>query len=132
MKLKIITLAFSLLFLVIFLSGCFDDEYPQGLTGVESDFYGIWLQKDAVGGFGIGDTHKFNNDNIYEVYWSNGGAIHHYGSWDISENLTNKAFVLITTLGEKDTVYYYDFFDTYTTLRLREENSDSYVYFYKQ
>ena len=35
-------------------------------------------------------------------------------------------------MGEKETVYYYDFFNTYTTLRLREENSNDYIYYNKQ
>ena len=135
MKLKIIALIFSLLLIIIFLSGCGEDEHPSGLEGVESDFYGIWIQKennDPVGGFGIGDTHKFNSDKTYEVYWSHGGAIHHYGTWEKSKNLTNLHQILIITFGEKETIYYYDFFDKYTTLRLKEENSDDYIYYYKQ
>jgi len=132
MKFKIIALVISLLFSVVFLSGCFDDEHPSGLTGIESDFYGIWVQKDEVGGFGIGDTYEIKSDKSCEIYWSHGGVIHYYGFWDVSINETNKAYFLKITINEKDTVYYYDFFDNYTTLRLREENSDTFVYFYKE
>ena len=132
MKIKFLVFAFILVFLSMLLSGCEEDEHPDGLVGEESDFYGTWLQKDNVGGFGIGDTHKFNSDKTYEVYWSHGGAIHHYGTWDKSVNSTNLYQILIITMGEKGTVYYYDFFDKYTTLRLNEENSDDYIYYYKQ
>ena len=132
MKLKIIALVFSLLLLVLFFSGCGEDEHPSGLIGVESDFYGTWVKSDNSGGFGIGDTYEFKDDKSCEIYWSHGGTIHHYGTWDrnVSENGFN--YILVISLGEKDTIYSYDFFDGYTTLRLREQNSDSYVYFYKQ
>jgi len=132
MKLKIISMIISSLVLVVVLCGCNGDEHPSGLIGEESDFYGIWVEKDNAGGFGIGDTYELKSDKSCEIYWSHGGAIHHYGTWDRIRHDNRFDYLFVITLGEKDTVYYYDFFDTYTTLRLREENSDTYLYYYKQ
>jgi len=132
MKFKIISLIFSFLLIALLLSGCGEDEHPSGLLGEESDFYGIWQEKEGSGGFGIGDTIKLNSDKTCEFYWSPGGAIHHYGTWKRNLSNNNFDYHFVITLNEKDTVYNYDFFDNYKTLRLREINSDSYIIYYKQ
>ena len=134
---KIIGILVVLFLSVLWLSGCGEDRNRSGLIGSCDDFVGIWEEKDQAGGFGIGDTLKFNGENncqnsTYEMYWSHGGAIHHYGNWERTTNATNGHYIIILKMGEKETTYYFDFFDSYKTLRLREENSDDYMYYYKK
>ena len=54
-----------------------------------------------------------------------------YGTWERKSTGTGD-FTLVLTIGDSATTYYYCFFDSYKTLRLRAENSEGYTYYGKQ
>lgn len=69
---KILPLNFSLLFVILLLSGC-EDENWGGLHDNDSDFIGTW--KTEVGSFTMGDSIRFNKDYTCDFFWSDGNTI---------------------------------------------------------
>ena len=126
---KIISISVIIILIFVFLCGC-DEDSNQGLVGSESDLIGTW--KTESGSFAAGDSIRFNEDKTCDFFWSPGGSILFSGTWEKTINVTNGAYILIITTGEKVTTYYYSFFDSYKTLRLREESGGSYIYYSKQ
>ena len=114
---------------VTWLSGC-GEEDRGGLVGHDSDFYGNWSAE--AGSFTAGDSIRFLEDGTCEFFWSHSSYVLFNGTWDRTINSTNGEYILVITVGDKVTTYYYNFFDSYTTLRLKEENITNYVYYNKQ
>ena len=128
---KILIIIVIIVLITVFLSGCGEDENKRGgLVGEDSDFYGIWSA--GAGSFTMGDSIRFLEDGTCDFFWSNGNNILFTGTWDRTINSTSGAYIIVITISEKVTIYCYDFYDNYKTLRLREENSTEYVYYYKQ
>jgi hypothetical protein len=127
-----------ILYCILFLCGCSEEgEVERGLTGRCEDFIGEWKQLEGTGGFGIGDTLKFNGENncknsTFELFWSNRGTIHHQGKWERTINISTGEYIIILKLGEKQTIYYFHFHNNYKTLRLKEEDSSDFVIYHKQ
>jgi len=125
---KMFILIFLLFISVLFLSGC-EDENRDGLVGTDEDLFGTW--KTGGGSFKMGDTIRFNPDSTCDFFWSGSTFISANGTWDrIYKNQVG--YVIIFTLGEIETTYIYDFFDSYKTLRLKLEDSNEYIYYSKQ
>ena len=117
--------------LSVFFVGCNGDEDSrQGLVGNDSDFYGTW--STGAGSFTGGDSIKFLADGSCDFFWSHSSNVLFNGTWDRTINSTNGEYILVITVGEKATTYYYNFFNKYTTLRLREESSTDYIFLRKE
>jgi len=111
------------------------EEENTDTVGECNNFFGTWTT--SAGSFSEGDSIKFNNENdcdnsTMEKFWSHGGAVHHYGTWERTTNATSGEYIIITTFGDKKTVYYYEFLYNYQTLGLKLENTDNYIYYNKQ
>ena len=122
------TLIVIVILIAVFLCGC-NEELDQGLVGSDSDLYGTWKAK--AGSFTAGDSIRFNPDETCDLFWSHSGIVLFNGTWDKTINSTTGAYILVITLGDKATTYYYSFFDDYKTLRLRELSGTD-IYYYKQ
>ena len=125
---KIITLISSFIFITIIFSGC-EDETSEGLVGTDEDLIGTW--KTDAGSFTLGDTIRFNRDYSCDFFWSHTSHISANGTWDRTYK-DKVGYVIVITLGEIETIFKYDFFDNYKTLRLKLEDSDEYLYYSKQ
>jgi len=128
---KINILITLLIILVTLFCGCNDDENRDGLVGDKSDFIGTWVTEGEEGAFSLGNSIRFNNDDTCEFFWEHSSIIRANGSWQITIN-TEGDYILIIKIGEIETSYAYDFFYNYKTLRLKEENSNEYVYYNKR
>jgi len=118
-----------LIIITVFLCGC-DEGSNQGMIGDESDLHGTW--KADAGSFSGGDSIRFNPDKTCNFFWSHSSNILFSGTWQKTINSTTGAYILVITIGNKVTTYYYSFFNDYKTLRLKEESGTSYIYYYKQ
>ena len=124
---KIMVFVLVLFLSVMWLSGCDEDEKSKGcLTGYYDDFYGTWATDGGT--FTMGDTIIFyeKSKGCLTGYYDD-----FYGTWERKSTGTGD-FTLVLTIGDSVTTYYYCFFDSYKTLRLRAENSEGYTYCGKQ
>lgn len=129
---KIIACFIIVIFSTVFLCGCNGDvEDPDGLTGDVSNFYGIWTESSRSDTFTLGDSIQFYEDLTCRFFWSDTGNTRATGNWE-RRNVNFENYILVITVGEKETIYKFDFFDKYQTLRLKEQNSTTYMIFRKQ
>ena len=131
MKKFVVFFVIFLIVMIAVLTGC-DEQRGTGLIGHDSDFFGVWRQSEGAGSYTLGDSIRFNNNYTCDFFWSGSTLITASGNWVRynSYNATQSAIVI--TLGQKETVYYYGFFDSYRTLYLREEGQTNSIYYRKQ
>jgi len=127
---KIMVFVLVLFLSVMWLSGCGEDEKSKGcLTGYYDDFYGTWTTDGGT--FTMGDTIIFYENRSCDFKWRHNSQPIFTGTWERKSTGTGD-FTLVLTIGDSVTTYYYCFFDSYKTLRLRAENSEGYTYYGKQ
>lgn len=125
---KILSLIIILFLSVTFLCGC-EDENRDGLVGTDVDLIGTW--QTGGGSFKIGDSIRFNPDYTCDFFWSHSSYIRANGTWDRTYK-NQVGYVIVITIGEIETTYIYDFFDSYKTLRLKLPDIDDYIYYSKK
>lgn len=127
---RTVLMVLILFFSTVCLSGCDEkEENHQELPESESNFYGTW--KAESGSLSVGDSIHFDSNYNCSFFWGHGGAVHHNGTWRTTVKNYGED-ILIITLGEQETVYEYDFLNSYTTLKLKVDGSNSYNDYTKQ
>ena len=116
------------LLIAVILCGC-NNQRNGGLHGNDQDFIGTW--KTGGGSFAMGDSIRFNSDYTCDFFWSHNNNILLNGTWDRTYK-NQVGYVVVISLGDIETTYKYDFFDSYKTLRLKLQDSDDYIYYGKQ
>jgi hypothetical protein len=131
MKKMFVSLFVFFILTFIFLTGC-NGNKGSGLTGEDSDFFGTWKTNTGSGSFTLGDSIRFNSDYTCDYFWSGGYQITASGTW-VRHDMYNKTqSAVVITLGEKETVYYYGFFDKYQQLVLRVDGFNDEIFYRKQ
>jgi hypothetical protein len=115
MKKIVVFILILFILMVSFLTGC-DDDRGTGMIGHDSDFFGTWKTSSGSGSFTLGNSIRFNNDYTCDFFWSGSTHTTASGTWVRHNMYNNTQSAIVITIGEKETVYYYGFFDNYHTL----------------
>ena len=117
--------------MISLLVGCNGDR-GTGMIGNDSDLFGVWKQREGSGSFTLGDSIRFNNDYTCDFFWSGSTHITASGNWVRYNSYNNTQQAIVIIIGEKETVYYYGFSDSYKTIYLIEEGQSDRIYYRKQ
>jgi len=116
-----------LLFLTMILCGCEEDE--EELNGDDSNFIGTW--KTDAESFTMGDSIRFNEDYSCDFFWDGGYSILFSGKWNRTF-ISGHGHCIVINMSSQQWTYEYNFFDSYKTLRLKMQDSDTYISYRKQ
>jgi len=65
-----------------------------------------------AGTFTAGDSIRFHENGSYDLLWSHSGGALFTGTWERTTNNPNGNDIIILTMSEKVTTYYYCFLTT--------------------